>query len=169
MRLPLLDPFRHHTWATLRLIEHCRDLEAAVLTQATAPGTYGTAMDTLRHVLGSEAGYRFRLTGTWPEWSWAPDGAATLDELEASVRESMEFWDGFLADGPEPDEVLSMVGRDGLRYTLPVGVLLTQVLDHGSEHRGQVCTVLTAAGVEPPVIDGWVYGKLTGRIAPATL
>jgi uncharacterized damage-inducible protein DinB len=169
MTHPLLDPFRHHVWATLRLIEHCRPLGPAELTGVTVQGTYGTVMDTLRHVLGSEAGYRFRLTGGWPEWTWAPGGSATLDQLQASAEESGTFWEGFLAGEPRPDDLLPLAGPDGGRYQVPVGLVLAQVLNHGNDHRSQVCTVLTAAGVEPPVVDCWVYGKLSGRIVPANL
>lgn len=167
MEHPLLDPLRHHVWATLTLIERCRELGPRELTMATAPGTYGTVMDTLQHVLGSEAGYRFRLTGGWPEWSWGGGAAATLDDLQASTEESGRFWEDFLAGDPQPDDVLPLMAPDGLRYEVPVGVILAQVLNHGNEHRGQICTVLTAAGVAPPVIDGWVYGVRSGRIVPA--
>ena len=168
MRHPLLDPFQHHVWATVRLIEHCRGVDEAALTGVSVPGTYGSAMDTLRHVLGSEAGYRFRLTGAWPDWPWPARGSATLEELESSAHESGRFWGGYLEGDPDPDELLPLTGPDDVRYRLPVGVLLTQVLNHGTEHRSQVCTVLTAAGVRPPVIDGWVYGKQSGRTVRAT-
>ena len=168
MKHPLLDPFRHNVWATLTLIERCRDLGRCELTVATAPGTYGTVMDTLKHVLGSEAGYRFRLTGAWPEWSWGGQVTPTLDDLRASTEESGRFWEDFLAGDREPDDVLPLSAPDGLRYQVPVGVILAQVLNHGNEHRGQICTVLSAAGVEPPVVDGWSYGVASGRIVPAT-
>ena len=32
------------------------------------------------------------------------------------------------------------------------------VLDHGTDHRSQVCTALTALGVEPPKIDVFDFG-----------
>jgi uncharacterized damage-inducible protein DinB len=164
---PLLEPFRHHVWAMLRLIEVFRELDPAVLAAPGVPGTYGSPVDTFRHVLGSEAGYRFRLTGTWPDWTWARDGSATLDELEASVHETARFWEGYLAAGPDTEALLPLMGPDEVRYRVPVSVVLSQVLCHGSDHRGQVCVVLTASGVRPPVLDGWVYGKLSGRIVRA--
>ncbi|SRR6266540_1910864 len=162
----MLDPFRHHVWATLHLVERCRELDPAHLAGMTAPGTYGTVVDTLRHVLGSEAGYRFRLTGSWPAWTWSPDGSATLDDLQASAEESARFWPDYLASGPRVDHRLPLIGPDARPYTLPVGLLLAQVLHHGTDHRSQVCTVLTTAGVEPPRIDCWAFGKASGRIAP---
>ena len=167
MRHPLLEAFRHHVWATLHLIDHLRGLDAALLTAPGVPGTYGSPIDTIRHVLGSEAGYRFRLTATWPEWTWTRDGPATLDELAASVHETAGFWDGYLAAGPDLDAPLPLMGPDEVRYQVPAGVVVNQVLCHATDHRSQVCAVLTAAGVRPPVLDFWVYGKLSGRIIRA--
>lgn len=36
-------------------------------------------------------------------------------------------------------------------------------LHHGTDHRSQICTVLTTLGVEPPEIDVWDYGMEKGR------
>jgi uncharacterized damage-inducible protein DinB len=49
----LLELYRHKTWATLRLIEHCQGLGDEHL-DATIPGTFGTIRDTLRHLVNSE-------------------------------------------------------------------------------------------------------------------
>jgi uncharacterized damage-inducible protein DinB len=164
------DPFRHNAWATLRLVERCRELGPAELTAATAPGTYGTVLDTLVHLLRAEGGYRFRLTGRYPDWSWGPPDAPppSLEQLHASAEESVRFWEDFLLDGPEPDEVLRLTAPDGSLHDVPAGVVLAQVLNHGNEHRCHVTTVLTTAGVEPPVLDGWAYGMESRRIVPVT-
>ena len=45
-----------------------------------------------------------------------------------------------------------------------IGIRLAQVLHHGSDHRGQICTALTSLGVEPPAIDVWDYGETIGRV-----
>jgi uncharacterized damage-inducible protein DinB len=37
-------------------------------------------------------------------------------------------------------------------------------LHHGTDHRSQICTALTALGVEPPGIDAWAYGLQAGRV-----
>ena len=46
----------------------------------------------------------------------------------------------------------------------PIGFRLAGVLDHGTDHRSQVCTALTALGTTPPKIDVFDYGLETGRI-----
>jgi uncharacterized damage-inducible protein DinB len=42
------------------------------------------------------------------------------------------------------------------------------VLQHGTDHRSQVCTVLTALGVEPPTIDVLEFGIQEGRVVEST-
>src|SRR6202011_5678949 len=58
----LLELYRHKTWATLRLIEHCQGLDDKHL-DATIPGTFGPIRDTLHHLVRSEEGYFFTVTG----------------------------------------------------------------------------------------------------------
>jgi len=38
------------------------------------------------------------------------------------------------------------------------------VLYDGSEHRGQICTILGALGHEPPDLTPWAYAFASGRI-----
>lgn len=37
-------------------------------------------------------------------------------------------------------------------------VVLVQAINHATEHRTQIFTILTQQGLEPPVLDGWTYG-----------
>src|SRR5215211_4667025 len=70
----------HHAWATAQLLTYCRELDEPALN-ATVPGTFGTIIETLRHIVDSEASYVFRLTGAWPERLWRDDTAVGLDVL----------------------------------------------------------------------------------------
>lgn len=36
-------------------------------------------------------------------------------------------------------------------------LLLLQAINHGTEHRSQIATILTQLGVEAPEMDGWTY------------
>ena len=57
MSRPILaDAFDHHAWATLRLIEACAPLTEEQLATAV-PGTYGSIIDTLRHLVGADRNY----------------------------------------------------------------------------------------------------------------
>lgn len=58
----LRDAFEHHAWATLRLFDACGSLDAERLA-TSVPGTYGSILDTFRHIVGADASYLFTLTG----------------------------------------------------------------------------------------------------------
>jgi uncharacterized damage-inducible protein DinB len=47
---------------------------------------------------------------------------------------------------------------------MPVGLFLLQAVNHGTEHRAPVATILTQLGVEPPRMDGWTYFFATGQM-----
>ena len=55
MTRPILaDAFDHHVWATLQLIDACLALSDEQLA-TTVPGTYGSILDTMRHLVGADA------------------------------------------------------------------------------------------------------------------
>ncbi len=39
----------------------------------------------------------------------------------------------------------------------PRPILLTQVINHATEHRAQIMAILTQLGIEPPELDAWTY------------
>jgi uncharacterized damage-inducible protein DinB len=42
-------------------------------------------------------------------------------------------------------------------YECPAVIVLIQALDHGVDHRSQICTVLSQQGLEAPCLDAWCY------------
>ena len=71
-------------------------------------------------------------------------------------------WTKLLAGQIDPDEDIVEIDN-GWETRSPLGVRLAQVVHHGTDHRSQVCTVLTVLGVAPPEIDVWAYARETGR------
>jgi uncharacterized damage-inducible protein DinB len=51
-------------------------------------------------------------------------------------------------------------------WWMPVSLFLLQAVNHGTEHRSQIATVLTQLGVEPPEMDGWAYFLDSGLMVP---
>ena len=49
-------------------------------------------------------------------------------------------------------------------WWMPVSLYLLQAVNHGTEHRSQVATILTQLGVEPPDMDGWAYIFASGHM-----
>jgi uncharacterized damage-inducible protein DinB len=74
-----------------------------------------------------------------------------------------EEWSRVIVGEMDPDRVLVRRRDDGSEGHATLGVRLAQAVHHGTDHRSQVCTGLTALGVEPPGIDVWDYAEAVGR------
>jgi uncharacterized damage-inducible protein DinB len=154
------DFLRQNEWATLQLIETCRSLTDEQLA-ATAVGTYGSIRDTLRHIVASEAGYASRLDPSirrlpkddpWP-------GFDTLAEMVSTNTEA------FVAAAPGAGERLIHLDVDTEEpFDSDEAVILVQAFNHATDHRSQICTILTALGIEPPDLSGWEWSLAAGRM-----
>jgi uncharacterized damage-inducible protein DinB len=155
------DAFDHHTWATQLLVETCRGLTREQLA-ASVPGTYGSIVDTMRHLIGDGAFDLYVLTaGRVPVIDADAMSLAELDELAGRLGDE---WTRFLAARPDPDAIQEEVDPDdGFRREASVGMRLAQALHHGSDHRSQICTALTTLGIKPPDISVWGFGLASGR------
>jgi uncharacterized damage-inducible protein DinB len=40
---------------------------------------------------------------------------------------------------------------------MPAALFLVQAINHATEHRTQIKTALTQAGISPPELDGWTW------------
>lgn len=162
MNHALHDLARHNSWATTRLLEFCTGLDAQLL-DATAPGTFGTIIETLRHTIDSEASYLFRLTGFWAERPWRAGEAVGLDVLAERARILADAWERFLAQPVDTERLGEARGDNDEIFAVPASVFITQALHHANEHRAHVCTIIGAHGIEAPELSGWEYAIITGR------
>ncbi len=158
----LADAFAHHVWASLRLIDTCRDLTAEQLA-TTVPGTYGSILDTLRHLVGADVSYLELASGG--RVTAIDEDAMDLQALRAAMEADGPEWQLVVGQDLDPDEVVVRHRPDGSTSSAPLGIRLAQVIHHGSDHRSQVCTALTILGVEPPQIDVWDFAASEGRLA----
>jgi uncharacterized damage-inducible protein DinB len=160
------DAFVHHVWATLRLVDACLALSPQQL-ETSVPGTYGSILDTIRHCIASDAWDLFVATGD--PASRIDEEIMDLAELRAAMESHGPAWSGLLARDLDPDAVLNEVDPDdGYERNIALGIELAAVLQHGTDHRSQVCTALTVIGVQPPVIDVLAFGMQMGRVEEVT-
>jgi len=157
----LQDAFGHHVWATLRVIDACVALNPEQLETAV-PGTYGSILATIRHLVGGDAWYletlsRNRIPGI-------DEDQMDLSALRTAMERNGAAWTQILAEGPDPDTVYVAHSNDGFETHAPVGIRIAQAIHHGTDHRSQICTALTTLGLEPPAIDVWDYGIQNGRV-----
>jgi uncharacterized damage-inducible protein DinB len=159
----LLDAaFAHNTWATLQVIDACDGLDPEAL-QTNVLGTRGPIVDTLRHIVAGEAeDLRIVTTDTIAEENI--DGMPVAD-LGGIVERLGAAWSRLLSQRIDPDEMVQEVDdTDGYERTAPLGFRLAGTLNHGTDHRSQICTALTSLGVQPPKIDVMDFGIAVKRV-----
>jgi uncharacterized damage-inducible protein DinB len=149
----LLTLYRHKTWATVCLIEHCRGLADEHL-DATIPGTYGTIRDTLRHLVEGEEDYFWMLTREHVSVPM-PGGPVPLEELAGRIRRLGPRWEALTEDADLPAREAS--ADDGWRF--PGAVPMAQAIHHADDHRSHVLSILGARGLEVPGLDVWDYAE----------
>ncbi len=152
----LAELFKHNLWANLRLLDACASLSDEQL-DADATGTYGRVRDTLVHLVAAEGRYVARLTGRQPDQALREsDGFPGFEELrkraQGSGEELIEIARGFRP------KVLKGTWR-GEPYAIPATTIIIQAINHATEHRAHVMTILSQQGIEPPSLDGWTYGE----------
>lgn len=164
--LPLITLFRHNLWANLRLIDACAALDAAQLETTTA-GTYGSVFDTLRHIVRSEQSYLSTLTGRKLETRLRVSRETNMAEIREQARITGEGMIAYAAAVTPSDVGYSDDDEDeNIVWPIPAGMLLAQVINHATEHRAQIMTILTQSGIEPPDLSGWKYLDETVTITP---
>jgi uncharacterized damage-inducible protein DinB len=160
----LVEFFRHNAMMNQRLMEACWNLSPEQLG-ATATGTYGTIGATLVHIANSQEGYAARLLDSERPERLPEDPFPGFDALE----ERFAHGDAQLeraASRAGDDREVQVTGDDppGI-WSMPVSLFLLQAVNHGTEHRSQVATILTTLGIEPPEMDGWTYFFESGQMA----
>jgi uncharacterized damage-inducible protein DinB len=156
------DAFDHHVWATLQLIDTCLDLDEDQLG-SDVRGTYGSILDTMRHLVAADCSYLNLLSGG--RIDRIPDEASLgLVELRLAMAANGQVWAELLAGDLDPEQVLVRRHDDGSESHAPLGIRLAQAIHHGTDHRSQVCTALTNLGVTPPAIDVWDFAASHGRL-----
>lgn len=154
--------FEHNNWANQRIIEACSALSDEQLDMEPHSVTKGNIRETLIHLAASQRGYLALLTTPLEP---RPTSPIPFAELEESIRTSGE---GLLA----LTKHLQIISESRLRtrdgFLVEPWVVMLQVINHATEHREQIKSMLSALGVTPPDIDGWDYGVATNALVPVS-
>jgi uncharacterized damage-inducible protein DinB len=151
-----LDPFvRFHAWANGRILETAAALSEDEL-RGPAPLDYGTAFDTLRHLVDVDWSWREFCTGNDVGQSYVWDHGFVLDDLEkihAFCREEdvrlREYVGGL--DAAALGEPVRLGG--GAEDVVPRWLIVAHVVNHGTQHRSEVARYLTDRGRSPGDLD----------------
>jgi len=155
MTTGLPEFFKYNLWANLRLLDACAQLSDAQLDE-TMQGTFGSVRETLMHIFTSEEGYarHFNFTGPTPtpwlqDFTEFPGFAELRQRAERSGKELIA-----IAEQGDLDKILHL---DGGTYDASVIIVLIQAMDHASDHRSQIATLLSQQNITLPGLDSWAY------------
>jgi uncharacterized damage-inducible protein DinB len=153
--------FEHNNWANLQIIQACSALSDEQLDAEPQSATIGSIRSTLVHLVASQQGYLSLLTLPVEERLDVPPAFA---ELQEAARSSGEALLALVRDEPGKSLKTRLRTTDGF-YVEP-WVVLVQVINHATEHREQIKSMLSSLGVTPPDLQGWAYGEVTGVLIP---
>ncbi|MBM3945418.1 MAG: damage-inducible protein DinB [SAR202 cluster bacterium] len=154
----LAEIFHHNLWANLKLLDACSGLSEAQLA-ASEHGTYGSIGATLVHIVSAEEHYVGLLKGARLEDRVrVKDPFPGFEKLREHARRSGEALISIAKGFTETYRIVSKLhpsDPDNLRAVVP----LLQAMNHATEHRAHVMTILTQQGVEPPQLDAWAWNR----------
>jgi uncharacterized damage-inducible protein DinB len=146
--------FRHNLWANLRLLERCAELTSEQM-EARIPGSQGSIHETLEHIVTAEQSYFSRISTGQPHRHPEEAPPMTIAAMMDAVRKTGA---GLIEWAPKVQAGDTVqIDWDGTPREVPKTIILTQVINHATEHREQVKAILTHLGIEPPDLQSWAY------------
>ena len=153
--------FEHNNWANLQIIQACSALSDEQLDAEPQSVTKGNIRSTMSHLVTSQRGYLALLT---LPVDGRPNTPLAFAELQESASKSGEELLALARDESGKYLKTRLQTTDGF-YVEPWVVIL-QVINHATEHREQIKSMLSALGLTPPSIDGWDYGEAVNALIP---
>ena len=153
----------HNNWANDRIIQACAALTDEQLDAEPTSATKGSIRSTLAHLVRAQRGY-LRLLTLPVEERRQPSPELAFAELQKSARATGEALLALARD----EASLSTMGRrqETEGWFVEHWVIMVQIINHATEHREQIKSMLTSLGLTPPAIDGWDYGEFADAYSP---
>jgi len=146
--------YQHNLWANQRLLEICAELNSEQL-DTTVTGTYGSIRDTFEHIARAEQSYFSRISTGRRLHRPDNEPPMTLEEMAEAMKVTGSGLVEWSSKVSAQDTVT--IDWDGTPREVPKTILLTQAINHATEHRAQIMVILTQLGIQPPDLDGWSY------------
>jgi uncharacterized damage-inducible protein DinB len=155
--------FEHNNWANLQIIQACSALNDEQLDAEPKSATVGSIRTTLSHLVTSQQNYLRLLTMPLDErlGHIPPPPFTELKNLASNSGEALLALARNESSIPIKGQLRT---RDG--FFVEPWVIFVQIINHATEHREQIKSMLSALGVTPPDIDGWSYGEFAGALVP---
>lgn len=162
----LVEFVRYNQWANQQLISICMKLDEALLA-TKIPGTYGSILDTFRHLLRAEAGFLQRIHGTGPQPAFDWDDGPSLAQLAAFADQVTEAFLKTVQNVAPTQNVHEE--NDEWMFDYQARIIFMSLAYHGIAHRTDITTFLTSRGLEMPELDIWAYQEAYPDRFQATL
>ncbi len=151
--------FEHNNWANRQIIQACSVLSDEQLDAEAQSATKGSIRLTLWHLMDAQQNYLSQLIGMEPRFNWqAPPIFVELQQAASISGEGLLA----LARDESSQSLKTEIQRDG--YAIEPWVVMVQAINHATEHREQIKSMVSSLGVTPPRLDGWEYGRFANAL-----
>jgi uncharacterized damage-inducible protein DinB len=149
----LLLLVRFHAWANDRILATAAQLSDEEL-RAAAALDHGSAFQTLRHLVDVDWSWRELCTGNDIGQTYVWDHGFTLDDLPAIHAFCLDE-DGRLRTYVESLDETGLNESLALSddFSRPRWMIITHVVNHGTQHRSELARYLTDCGHSPGELD----------------
>ncbi|HKR07774.1 MAG TPA: DinB family protein [Gemmatimonadaceae bacterium] len=139
--------FDHMEWADQRALASLREMSAPP----------PKAVELMAHIVAAERVWLSRIDSTKSPVAVWPN--LTLDESERLLKENFQDYKRLLGrlSSEGLQQPITYRNSAGDQFTSTVEDMLTQVVTHGSYHRGQIAAAVRAAGGTPNPTDYIAY------------
>jgi uncharacterized damage-inducible protein DinB len=160
MKEIFMDYAKYNGWANARLLDQAQELseeQQSRVIVSSFPGIYKTFL----HLWNAERAWLRRMQGQEQLSITEDPFGGSFSELSAGLKQVDQSWSEWIAAVP-PDPYLETTityhNSKGQQNTLPRRVVLMQIINHSSYHRGQITTMLRQLGIEKiPATDFLVW------------
>jgi uncharacterized damage-inducible protein DinB len=140
----------YNEYANGRVLERAMTLDDSALEESGS-ASYGSIAATLGHIVGAQVVWLSR-------WIGAPPAAiepASREGLIAAFDRSHDSLRRFAAalGDDDWDRVIAYNDKAGQPHEVPLGVLITHAVNHGTMHRGEAGMLLAAHDRSPGDLD----------------
>ncbi|MBP6313331.1 MAG: DinB family protein [Flavobacteriales bacterium] len=153
---PLIEQFADYTlWANSRFVERLSEEPDTILDKPVA-NSFPSLRATLMHIRNAENTWRCRLDGVASAWpAETDDSLGTVLTYTRSLHEKVRAM--------SEHELLSEITYKDLRgnaHTQPAWYMVMHCCNHGTQHRGQLITMMRALELSDiPANDLVVYQR----------
>jgi len=143
----------------LNLVRHMRWADALVADALDAPSSPASAVRLFAHVAAAEHLWYTRVQGVAAEHAVWPE--LSVSEARVLAAQNADLFQRLVteADTDALSRVVQYRNSAGNTFRNSVADIMTQVMLHGSHHRGQIAQTLRASGLEPPLVDYIVFAR----------